>query len=462
MAEIVIIGAGLTGLATAYYLEKNGFSDYIIVEQNSRAGGLLRSEHEKGFTFDYTGHWIHCNNQLFSDFLADVIGCKHMARFQRNAGIFSHDTITTYPFQINLYGLPTNVVVDCIESYVTRPCNKIRKPSSFHNWVLKHFGSGFGKHFFFPYNRKLLAYDLKKVHHSWTGRFVPSTTLHDIIQGTIAPEPLCNVGYNSTFQYPKKGGIEALITGVLKKISQPMYTNKTVTYLDVAAKKIFFSDGTNQRYNILVSTMPLNKLLSCSSSATLQVIAPKLHCNSVINYNLGCNVPLTEKFHWLYFPEKHFAWYRLGFWNNISTSLAPHQHASLYAEYSYLPGTKARTLRTKTIDLIRSQLMTFFNLHRSNIVVEKTLTLEHAYVIYDAWREKHIANLLAQLAADHIFSIGRYGAWKYASMQEAVVDGYNAAQSIQQSLGKAANNIHPVTQSKHESLRKKQIDVTTN
>ena len=52
MAEIVILGAGLTGLSTAYQLEKQKFFDYKIFEKNSTSGGLLRSFKQDGFTFD--------------------------------------------------------------------------------------------------------------------------------------------------------------------------------------------------------------------------------------------------------------------------------------------------------------------------------------------------------------------------------------------------------------------------
>ena len=48
-SKIVILGAGLSGLTCAYYLEK----DYSIFEQESRVGGLCRSERVNGFTFDY-------------------------------------------------------------------------------------------------------------------------------------------------------------------------------------------------------------------------------------------------------------------------------------------------------------------------------------------------------------------------------------------------------------------------
>lgn len=65
MAEVVIIGAGLTGISTAYHFEHYGFDDYILFEKESMPGGLCRSIMQDGFTFDYTGHLLHINNPMF-------------------------------------------------------------------------------------------------------------------------------------------------------------------------------------------------------------------------------------------------------------------------------------------------------------------------------------------------------------------------------------------------------------
>ncbi len=49
--DVVIIGAGLTGLTTAFYLKKSG-KKVAIIEKSSRYGGQIESFHEDGFTFE--------------------------------------------------------------------------------------------------------------------------------------------------------------------------------------------------------------------------------------------------------------------------------------------------------------------------------------------------------------------------------------------------------------------------
>jgi oxygen-dependent protoporphyrinogen oxidase len=49
--EVIVIGAGLTGLATGYYLGKAG-RDYIILEKENRTGGVINTSAENGFIYE--------------------------------------------------------------------------------------------------------------------------------------------------------------------------------------------------------------------------------------------------------------------------------------------------------------------------------------------------------------------------------------------------------------------------
>jgi oxygen-dependent protoporphyrinogen oxidase len=49
---IVIIGAGITGLATAYYLEKAGHTNITILECSNRSGGKASTIYENGFLIE--------------------------------------------------------------------------------------------------------------------------------------------------------------------------------------------------------------------------------------------------------------------------------------------------------------------------------------------------------------------------------------------------------------------------
>lgn len=50
--KIVVLGAGISGTATAFQLQQNGF-EVIVLEKNDKAGGAMISEKESGYLIDY-------------------------------------------------------------------------------------------------------------------------------------------------------------------------------------------------------------------------------------------------------------------------------------------------------------------------------------------------------------------------------------------------------------------------
>lgn len=51
MEEIIIVGAGITGLTTAYWLKKSGFNVKVL-ESNDEVGGNIKTQKHFNFIFD--------------------------------------------------------------------------------------------------------------------------------------------------------------------------------------------------------------------------------------------------------------------------------------------------------------------------------------------------------------------------------------------------------------------------
>lgn len=440
MERVVIIGAGLTGLSAAYHLEYLGFDSHELYEQHETIGGLTRSVQDNGFTFDYTGHFLHSNNVYFSKLLTELFHETDINCITRRAFVFSHGVYTPYPFQANLAGLPLEVICECIQGVACKktPTNP---PKSYKEWFLQGFGKGLCKHFFFPYNRKILSYPLHKAMPEQGGRFVPNTSLNDMMRNLIAPTTTSTAGYNSKFLYPKSGGIQDLANRLHGKITRPAHTNSPVVSIDPYKKNIIFANGKQTSYDLLISTMPLDKLLTTAtfgSSSSLAHQRTNLICNTVINLNLGINRPTVNDKHWIYFPEKKYSFYRLGFWSAISKSMAPEGTSSLYGEISLLNPTSTEIARK--LARTKREILSLFGIQSNEICMEKVLTLNHAYVIYNQWRKNNLETLLSTLSSQFgIYSIGRFGGWKYSSMQEAILDGQQVAHDICQRTGRSVH-----------------------
>ena len=106
---VLVIGAGPTGLAAGHHLG----ADALIVDRNETVGGWCRSVVEDGFTFDYAGHIMFSNDPWVHEMYAKLLG-DNVHWQDREAWIYSKGVHTRYPFQGALYGLPPEVIKECL------------------------------------------------------------------------------------------------------------------------------------------------------------------------------------------------------------------------------------------------------------------------------------------------------------------------------------------------------------
>lgn len=426
MPRVIIIGAGLTGLSVAYHLEQQNFFDYQIFEAETEIGGLCRSVRQDGFTFDYTGHLLHGfgSDQKFLD---SIMGSETLIKHKRYSAIYSEGIYTAYPYQTNLYGLSATTIMNCIEGYVNRPAKRTA-PKNYASWVHAYFGEGFAKHFFFPYQEKIFAYPVNKLRTGWLDS-IPSTSLHEILQGTLAYRDCQESGYNAHFLYPQQGGIDHVIKKIAKSLRNSIRTSISLVAIDRSKKFVTLSDGQHYYYDKLILTIPLNetmKLLGMKESE-------KLLCNSVININLGIANPSISTNHWTYFPEKEFIFFRIGTPHLLGPSMAPDNCSSLSIEIAQLKEPTADQVKHIS-EIALSKAQKLFNFSFNELKTQKTLVLKHAYVIYDKWREENLERIVQQLKLASIYSVGRYGSWHYSCMHDAVHQGASTALTIMKEL----------------------------
>ena len=324
----VVLGGGLAGLSTLWHLQQSGRTDSHLFEKESRVGGLTRSERLNGFTFDYTGHLLHFKNETVKQLVSQLLD-GNLHTITRNSWIFSKGVYTRFPFQTNLYGLPPEVIKECILGFVKARGNDAacamtdeKQPLSFAAWIDATLGPGIARHFMTPYNEKLWTVPLDELTCEWMGRFVPSTSLEQILDGALADQSR-NAGYNATFSYPLRGGIEALPQAFAASLAN-IHTGCELARLDISNRQLHFKSGQTACFHQLVTTMPLPALLRAASDVPQPVreAAQKLRFTSVCNVNLGVDRSISDK-HWIYFPEAEYCFYRIGFSHNFSPNQAP-------------------------------------------------------------------------------------------------------------------------------------------
>ncbi len=424
---IVIAGAGLAGLSTAYHLKDR---EYRIFERQARPGGLCRTELSGEYQFDYGGHLLHFRNDYVKNLVRELLG-DNTKEIQRNSGIFSKDVLTDFPFQVNLHGLPPEVIRDCLLGFIEalKHAEKAAEPPpDYEGWILHTFGRGIAEHFMLPFNRKFWQVDLKEVLARELLWSIPRPELKDVIEGALG---IANsgFGYNASFDYPRQGGIEALVKQFTARVG-PVETSREIVEVIPAEKRCILKDGEEVSYDSLVSSMPLPELISRMHGAPAQIkdSAAGLRWVSVLCVNLGIEGPPITDRHWLYFPEEKIPFHRVGVYSNFFKAVQDRH--SLYLEISGLPerfeGREGEFEKLAADAFEQSGLMRKAN----RISLVDHLKINYGYVIFDSHREKHLPGLLEYLRQQSILPIGRYGRWEYSTMEDAILEGQEAALEI--------------------------------
>ena len=426
MKKVVVIGGGLAGVSAAYHLLEY---DPIIFEREPAIGGLCRSFTKDGFTFDCTGHLIHLKNPYVKELVARLLPDAFNSH-ERLAAIYSKSTMTPYPFQANTYGLPPEVVKDCVVGYVeTLQAAPNGTPNNFHDWVLKTFGSGIARHFMLPYNEKFWKQDLHTITSDWVSWSIPKPSLDEVVNGALG---LTNkgMGYNPRFIYPKTGGIECLPQALAKPVRRK-HLNETLESIDPKKKVVRMASGREETYDSLVTTLPLPetyRLLKDVPDA-LQYAASQLRAIGVYNINIGIDRPNASDQHWIYYPEGQFVFSRVGFPMNFSKAVAPAGTSSMYVEITYQPGQRPRAeeaCERSLEDLERCGILR----SGDRILTRLDLDIKTAYIIFDENRQKHLQKLISYLESRDIHTAGRYGQWDYYSMEDSIKSGKAIAEKI--------------------------------
>ena len=456
--EVVILGAGLAGLSAAYHLQavEAAGPSFGVYEREGQVGGLCRSFQRNGYTVDCTGHLMHFRRPDVKVLVERLMAESGdvLVGHQRRAAIYSHGVFTDYPFQANTFGLPIEVVKECLLGFIEAWRERVhpeqvhreregrrRTAKNFLDWVGQTFGQGIAKHFMIPFNEKLWLRPLWELSCDWGGGWlIPVPTLEEVVKGALG-ETNRSMGYNPSFFYPKEGGIQRYPAAFGRRISQ-LHLRHEVVKIDLRQRIVQFHNGRAVRYRWLISTMPLPELARRSTglpTAVRQSVGRLAHV-SVTNVNLGVARQGLSPYHWVYFPEPRFPFYRVGFPSTLSDAAAPSGHSLLSVEFSHQPGRLPE--RREAVRLAVDGLKAAGILHADDrLTLQEVIEIPYAYVIFDHRRQRELPKVLRALRQRGVLSIGRYGAWEHSSMEDAVWQGKCAAESIARPRRRAGRRV---------------------
>lgn len=407
--KVVILGAGISGLAAGYYLKKAGV-DYTIYEKEGRPGGLCRTENFQGIPFDYGVHMVWGGVQWWKEFIENELGVK-LNWYDRNAIVQYGDSRVRYPFQYNLRDLPEKEMYECLIDFIQRS-KKEWCGDSFLGWAMSNFGESLAKKFFEPFNEKLLCTSLTDLSpNAATNVFVP--TKEQLLERVIFPDRKGILyGGNAKIGYPAGGGIESIIKALSKDLN--IECNKEVVSADNRNKTVTFKDGEVVQYDKLISSIPLNDSAYSKMFDNIRFKSVMTYCTMVVLKDT-----INREFSsWIYYPESKYSFYRITVLGNLGED-----RRALLVETS-----SSKDLNNENIFDLESDVLWGLKELGADITEAKcsTIVADPSYTLYTHDRDE----MLEKVNAFDIKFIGRYGTWNYMSMHQAFKSGKKAAEEI--------------------------------
>ncbi len=212
----------------------------------------------------------------------------------------------------------------------------------------------------------------------------------------------------------------------------PVEASRAPTRIDLEARSLAVGDEEIP-FDVLLSTLPLPRLLELCTPVPEAVrgAAERLRFTHLhyLDVAIGRENPLP--YHWVYVPEQHYPFYRVGCYSHFSAKLAPPGCSSLYVE---LADRAPQTVDTALARAVPGLVELGFIESAAAIRFARLRTIDFAYVIYDHHYRAALDVIEPFLVEQRVVSAGRYGGWNYSSMEDALLFGRAAAERAHQLL----------------------------
>jgi protoporphyrinogen oxidase len=419
--KIVIIGAGPTGLGAAYRLKELGHRNFHVYDRLGHIGGLASSYTDSaGFTWDVGGHVMFSHYKYYDDVFDKLVGDQYQNNM-RECWVRMFNTWVPYPFQNNIRYLPKAVTYECLVGLIEAQTKRDhKKAKNFEEFIDAVFGDGIAKHFMKPYNFKVWAHPPKLMNKEWIGERVAVLDINRAIKNVVMGTDDFGWGPNNQFKFCLYGGTGEFYRRFAKPLAGHFTLNKGVDFINLKKKEVRFSDGEVVKYDVLITTMPLDKLcndvLNGDVPREIKKSTASLRHSGGYMVGIGIKQPCPSTKSWMYFPEDNCPFYRVTYLSNYSPYMTP-EHGKYYSlltetSYSEFKPEDKNTIVDRTIKgLINAGMIS--EKDQDDIVDTWLFDAKYSYPTPSVERDQILSQAIPFLEAHDIYSRGRFGMWKY-------------------------------------------------
>ena len=413
-APVVVVGGGPAGIAAALALGSDG----LLLERGQALGGLSMSLSFAGAVFDLGGHSFHTPHPHIRELVFDALD---MFEQERDARCYHQEEWIPYPFQKHFSKLScAETVADCANGMAT--IDGDIQPADFEEQLVARFGNGLARHFMLPYNRKLWGDDLARMDTAWTSERIPSPR-----GGSDQFSETCGVRTplqeTTRVAYPARGGFAEIFRALGERV-HAVRLGVEVNRIDPRQRIVHAHNGDRYRYERMISTLPLPRLMASILGVPPEIMSAvmELEALGLDLILIAVDEPVQTTAQRIYSAEPQIPAHKIVINHNSSDWLRTLPAHGIVAEVScaHVYGPIGRSLKRTIVE----NLVKMGILRDPSLVKEvRQLHVSHAYPVPTHQRPQIVQRAKAWLAAQDIFTLGRFGEWAYINSDEVLHRG---------------------------------------
>lgn len=435
--KIGILGGGLSGISTAYFLQNNkGIKRIEILEKEHEPGGLCRSFDIKGLYYDIGPHIIFSKDKETLDFMINMLG-ENKNKLRRSNKIFYKNKFIKYPFENELSALPEDDREYCLNTFLNNPYEN-HEAKNLLQYFLKTFGEGITGIYLKPYNEKLWKFDLSRMDTQMIDR-IPNPPKEDIVKSAAG---VSTEGYRHQlyFYYPRDGGINTLIKSFVNKLNDKVgiiVDSAVVELQQIDNKwKTKTDKGVSAEYDLIVSTIPVQSLAGIYRSNLPEDVRESVHdlkYNSIIVAIINVKKDNLEGNFAVMVPDKDIIFHRISKINFLGSCYCRKDASStLMAEVTFSKSSRIDQMSICEVEgkIIEGLVDSRFIDRREHIHYMETRKFEYAYVICDLNHTKNVERIRKYFSDQNILLCGRFGEFRYLNMDAVIRHAKDLSEKI--------------------------------
>ena len=444
--RVLVLGAGPTGILTAWALKEKGITDVCLVEKTDSPGGLAKSRKRAGWCVDFGPHRFQTRDERIRTVMEQLLGAKLRTIADKRIGIWLGGRPVDYPpsFSQIARAFPIGETLRCGASLVgSRLFRSTSHPvQTYENWLIAQYGNRFHHTTLAPMTRKMWALEPSALSQDLaTERVVLDSSLRELVFGALLSRGYQQ--YQKAFYYPERYLAEIWDNAAAKLLeagaglvlnSSPV--SMRVERSRIASVTVRTEDGELEfSPDYVVSTIPLPDLVSAlgsQSTGEARAGLQQLTCRALVIVYVELRAPRMSPFHYIYFPQPEYAFQRLFEQTNFAQQPEHPETTVIGAEISCFEGDEV--WRASDEDLFRHVVA---GLERAELATESQVRLlftarePQAYPMYTLHYRDALEPVLDECGRiDNLMLNGRQGLFKFNNMDHCVEMGLAAAEHI--------------------------------